>query len=128
MKGACVVLVLVLVLVVSGLCLATGNVQDRVESLIQENAVMVFSKSYCPFCARAKRYLSGNEIAFGVLELNEDPSGAEIQQYLLQKTGQRTVPSIFINGAHIGGSSELLAMDAGSVKKRISSGTPSGEL
>lgn len=37
--------------------------------------------------------------------------GSDIQAYLAQKTGQRTVPSIFINGVHVGGNSELVALN-----------------
>lgn len=37
--------------------------------------------------------------------LDESPDGSEIQEYLLEKTNQRTVPNIFINQKHIGGKS-----------------------
>jgi glutaredoxin 3 len=47
-------------------------------------------------------------------------NGAAIQQYLAEKTGQRTVPNIFINQKHIGGCDDLLAAKAnGSLQKLL---------
>ena len=63
---------------------------------------MVFAKSKCPFCIRTKTLLSTLQktIAFGVhyvdLDLLPQGDGHTIQNYLLQITGQRTVPNIFI--------------------------------
>lgn len=45
------------------------------------------------------------------MELDLDPIGAEIQNALKTKTGQSTVPNIFINGQHIGGNSDLQALN-----------------
>mmetsp|Transcript_42940 Transcript_42940/g.103815 ORF Transcript_42940/g.103815 Transcript_42940/m.103815 type:complete len:87 (+) Transcript_42940:638-898(+) len=59
-----------------------------------------------------------------VIELDEmnDPSdGSTIQQYLAQKTGQRTVPNIFINSKHVGGNSDLQAIGTTKLKMMLAS-------
>jgi len=77
---------------------------------VAANPVMVFSKTTCPFCAKIKDLFEGLKIQIGVLELNEVDNGAEIQAALLEKTGQKTVPNVFINGQHIGGCSDTMKL------------------
>ncbi|KAI0567703.1 peptide methionine sulfoxide reductase [Gracilaria domingensis] len=95
------------------------SVTVAVENAIQDNVVMVFSKSYCPFCVSAKELLQERIAAveglnpMKVYELDEmGTDGAAMQQYLLQKTGQRTVPNIFIAGKHVGGCDDVHGLDA----------------
>jgi glutaredoxin 3 len=55
-----------------------------------------------------------------VIELDEESEGSDIQAYLADKTGQRTVPNIFINGEHIGGSDDLAKLNSsGQLKKLV---------
>merc|ERR1712093_786821 len=69
--------------------------KDSVEAKIaQGKRTVVFSKTYCPYCRQAKNLLK---------------EGGDWQAYLGQKTGQRTVPSIFIGGKFVGGCSDLQA-------------------
>ncbi|OCH95745.1 glutaredoxin [Obba rivulosa] len=88
--------------------------KDLVESAVAQNKIVVFSKSYCPYCKRAKALLSSkfSGVPSAVFELDEIEEGGDVQSYLLEKTGQRTVPNIFINQQHIGGSDDLAALDA----------------
>ncbi|KAG5513248.1 hypothetical protein PMAC_001618 [Pneumocystis sp. 'macacae'] len=86
----------------------TKEIMTYVDQIISENKVVVFSKSYCPYCDRTKELFQNSQINFTVLEL--DVIGNKIQEYLFQKTGQRTVPNIFINQEHIGGNSDLEAL------------------
>lgn len=82
-----------------------GDIENVVESTISDNAITVFSKTYCPYCRQAKSAIeaAGHADKMKVLELDEMGSeGAEIQSFLLQKTGQRTVPNVFVKGQHIG--------------------------
>ncbi|EDP42336.1 hypothetical protein MGL_3094 [Malassezia globosa CBS 7966] len=93
------------------------------EKLISENAIAIFSKSYCPFCKRAKEVISGLSVEpskIGTLELDEVNDGPEIQNYLAEKTGQRTVPNIFISGKHVGGCDDLLrAQQSGELQQMV---------
>ncbi|KAM0750098.1 putative glutaredoxin Grx1 [Meredithblackwellia eburnea MCA 4105] len=79
-----------------------------VDSIIKENHIVVFSKSWCPYCTRAKNLLKSLNEEAKVFELDEMEQGAEWQAYLGDKTGQSTVPSIWIDGEFIGGSSDLM--------------------
>jgi len=68
--------------------------------------------------------ISSPSINIHVIELNEmnNPSdGSMIQQYLATKTGQRTVPNIFINSKHIGGNSDLQAIGSTKLKMMLTS-------
>jgi glutaredoxin-like protein len=67
--------------------------------------VTVFSRDGCPYCARAKGMLHDAGIPFEELVLNRDFSEATIRAI----TGKSTVPQVFINGEHVGGSEELEA-------------------
>lgn len=69
----------------------------------------VFSKSYCPYCSASKRLLDGLGAKYKLVELDEVPDGSAIQAALLEISGQRTVPNIFIGKKHIGGNSDLQA-------------------
>ncbi|KAI8364664.1 glutaredoxin-1 [Radiomyces spectabilis] len=85
-------------------------IEQLVKEAINNNKVAVFSKSYCPYCSKAKNVFKELGQEFYVIELDQDDKGSAIQQYLAQLTGQRTVPNIFINGEHIGGCDSLLAI------------------
>ena len=81
--------------------------------------VVLFSKTSCGYCWRAKRALASIGIVPVVLELDErrrrgrggqeEDDGRAIQIALLQRTGQRTVPSVWLNGKFIGGSDAVMA-------------------
>ncbi|RGB37388.1 glutaredoxin-1 [Rhizophagus diaphanus] len=97
-----------------------SQIKDRVEKLIQTNPVMMFSKSFCPYCKKAKATLKELNVEPGICELDEDSEGKAIQDYLKEKTSQNTVPNIFIKGQHVGGCDDLLAAkDNGSLSKMI---------
>ncbi|KAJ2850348.1 Glutaredoxin [Coemansia brasiliensis] len=83
---------------------------ELVKQLIAKNRVMVFAKSYCPYCHRAEAALKERNIKFEAMDLDtrKEGDGNVIQESLLALTGQRTVPNIFANGHHIGGCSETL--------------------
>ncbi|RUS16114.1 glutaredoxin-1 [Endogone sp. FLAS-F59071] len=83
--------------------------KDIVEKHINDNFIVVFSKSYCPYCRKAKATLTELGQQYFAIELDEIENGNDIQQYLAQKTSQRTVPNIFIREQHVGGCDDLLA-------------------
>ncbi|CAH1767220.1 1049_t:CDS:2, partial [Entrophospora sp. SA101] len=68
-------------------------------------------KTYCGYCAKAKRILDGSGKKYHVLELDKvgKCNGNQIQNYLQEKTHQSTVPNIFIGNKHIGGCDDLVA-------------------
>lgn len=69
--------------------------------------IVVFSKSYCPYCNNTKRILDRLNAEYKTYELNQENDGEAVQDALQEMTGQRTVPNIFIGQQHIGGNSDL---------------------
>lgn len=78
------------------------------------SAVIVFSKSYCPYSAKAKNILLEKYSivpAPYVVELDLHPLGQKLQTLLAKNTGRRTVPNILVNGRSIGGGDDIAALD-----------------
>ncbi len=83
-----------------------------VDKAIAANPVMVFSKSYCPYCVKAKRALESvlPREKISVMELESRPDCADIQDYLMSITGGRSVPRVFVAGNFIGGGDDTVAL------------------
>merc|ERR1712087_333977 len=79
---------------------------DFVQAEIAAHEVVVFSKSYCPFCKKTKALFDDLEVDYTAYELNQMDDGADIQSALLDLTGQNTVPNVYIKGQHVGGNSD----------------------
>ncbi|KAL8707261.1 MAG: hypothetical protein Q9225_007791 [Loekoesia sp. 1 TL-2023] len=86
--------------------------KTKAQSIIDENAVAVFSKSYCPYCRASKTLLSEMGAKFYVIEMDQVDDGADLQNALEEISGQRSVPNIYIQQKHIGGNSDLQAKKA----------------
>ena len=83
-----------------------------ISAATSSNDVVVFSKSYCPFCTSTKNLFAemGTELGLSsppfVVELDNLPGGGDVQNELLKITGQRTVPNVFVKGKHLGGNDD----------------------
>ncbi|KAM7252549.1 hypothetical protein ACFE04_024432 [Oxalis oulophora] len=101
---------------------AHSSASAFVQNAIFSNRIVIFSKSYCPYCFHAKRIFGElNEQPF-VVELDLRDDGGQIQYVLLDLIGRRTVPQVFVNGKHIGGSDDLsTAVQTGQLQKLLSS-------
>eukprot|EP00164_Ancoracysta_twista_P003448 GFYU01004600.1.p1 GENE.GFYU01004600.1~~GFYU01004600.1.p1 ORF type:complete len:163 (+),score=50.07 GFYU01004600.1:71-490(+) len=85
--------------------------KEFVKDQVQNNEVVVFSKTYCGFCRRAKDALEDAEATNAIIhELNTRDDGSLIQDALQALYGSRTVPQVFIGREHIGGSSDTVAL------------------
>ncbi|KAM9325543.1 thioredoxin reductase 3 [Gastrophryne carolinensis] len=82
--------------------------RSRVQELVEKNTVMVFSKSYCPYCDRVKDLFVSLGREYLALELDECDDGGSIQEILHEMTGQTTVPNVFVNKTHVGGCDKTL--------------------
>ncbi len=71
--------------------------------------VEIYTTSMCPYCVRAKRLLQARGIAYEEIDVEGD---AALRADLVERTGRRTVPQIFIDRRSIGGFEELAALDA----------------
>jgi len=87
--------------------MASTVAKQKVQKIIDENAVAIFSKSYCPYCRASKATLGELGASFYTVELDQVVDGPALQEALLEISGQRTVPNIFIAKQHIGGNSDL---------------------
>lgn len=80
-----------------------GGVGTTVQSAIDENVVMVFATTYCPFCHEVKALFKQLGVEFVAWDVDTRDDGADVRSWLLETTGQRTVPNVFIRGTHVGG-------------------------
>ncbi|KAF9574232.1 hypothetical protein EC968_007156 [Mortierella alpina] len=97
--------------------------EKRIRHLIESNRVMVFSKTYCPYSAAAKKLLKSYTDDFKVLEVDLEDQDADIKKLLTKIThGHSTFPSIFFQGESIGGKDNLQALeDRNELKSRLES-------
>jgi len=71
--------------------------------------VEIYTKSFCPYCWRAKHLLDGKGVEYH--EIAVDFGGDTRQQMIQRANGRMTVPQIFIAGRHIGGCDDLVALE-----------------
>ncbi|XP_049871963.1 uncharacterized protein LOC126373599 [Pectinophora gossypiella] len=86
------------------------EVKQFIKDAVSKEKVVVFSKSYCPYCKLAKDVFTKVKQPIQVIELDQRDDGAVIQDSLAQMTGFRTVPQVFINGNCVGGGSDVKAL------------------
>ena len=72
-------------------------------------AVKMYTTAVCPYCVRAKQILK----AKGVDQIEEVrvDTAPDQREHMMQITGRRTVPQIFIGETHVGGCDDLIALD-----------------
>ena len=70
--------------------------------------VVIYVTEYCGFCRMAEGLLQRKSIPFEAVDVTHS---GDARSWLIEQTGQRTVPQIFIKGRSIGGYSELSALD-----------------
>jgi glutaredoxin 3 len=71
--------------------------------------VLMYTSAYCPYCTNAERVLHSK----GVTEIEkiQVDTAPELKIAMMEKTGRRTVPQIYIGERHIGGFDDLRALD-----------------
>jgi glutaredoxin 3 len=72
--------------------------------------VEMYTKAFCPYCTRAKRLLASKGVE--IEEYDITFGGKQRGEMIGRANGRTTVPQIFIDGRHIGGSDDLAALDA----------------
>ncbi len=71
--------------------------------------VEIYTKFGCPYCARAKSLLEQKGVDYEEFEINSVPGKRD--EMLGRANGRTTVPQIFIDGRHVGGSDDLAALE-----------------
>jgi glutaredoxin 3 len=71
--------------------------------------ITMYSTGVCPYCTRAEALLTSKGVTIDEkIRIDLDPGQREI---MMQKTGRRTVPQIYIGEKHVGGFDDLAALD-----------------
>lgn len=71
--------------------------------------VVMYSTAVCPYCTMAERLLQSRGVeAIEKIRIDQDTS---LREAMVQKTGRRTVPQIYIGDTHVGGFDDLSALD-----------------
>jgi glutaredoxin 3 len=72
--------------------------------------VKMYTTAVCPYCVRAKQVLKSKGVEqIEEVRIDSDPAARD---HMMQITGRRTVPQIFIGDTHVGGCDDLIALDA----------------
>nr|WP_315170063.1 glutaredoxin 3 [uncultured Limnohabitans sp.] len=73
-------------------------------------AVKMYTTAVCPYCIRAKQVLKAKGVAqIEEIRIDLDPAKRD---HMMQITGRRTVPQIYVGDTHVGGCDDLMALDA----------------
>ena len=71
--------------------------------------VTIYTTAYCPYCIRAKQLLKERGVAdYEEIKVDQDPAQ---RQVMMERSGRRTVPQIWIGESHVGGCDDLFALD-----------------
>ena len=72
--------------------------------------IEVYTKAFCPSCTRAKTLLDRKGADFSEIDVTMDRAGFDAM--VVRAGGRRTVPQVFIDDRHVGGSDDLAALEA----------------
>lgn len=86
--------------------------------------VEIYTKSYCPFCHRAKALLDRHGVVYEEYDVTSDPEGMSAMRE--RADGRRTVPQIFIDGRGIGGCDDLVELERKGRLAPLLAGTAGG--
>ncbi|WP_312433882.1 glutaredoxin 3 [Janthinobacterium sp.] len=70
--------------------------------------VIVYSTAVCPYCIRAERLLEAKGVTVQKIRVDLDPAE---RVKMMERTGRRTVPQIYVGDTHVGGFDDLYALD-----------------
>jgi glutaredoxin 3 len=78
--------------------------EDCFKEIVQKYPVLMFSLSWCPECKRSLELLDRMGVRPHIIDLDDyKPISQDIRYHMLQMTGRRSVPNLFIDGEYIGG-------------------------
>ena len=84
------------------------------------NHVIMYTTAVCPFCVMADRLLTAKGVAIEKIRVDLEP---ERRAEMMQRTGRRTVPQIYIGETHVGGYDDLYALErAGKLDSLLQNG------
>ena len=97
--------------------LLQARASEFIEQIVNnaEEPVVMFALEWCEFCWAVRRFLEDIGVQFRAVELDSvamqaNGLGGDIRTALRVRTGQGTIPQIFISGSHVGGAMDLLKL------------------
>jgi len=86
--------------------------------------VEIYTKSWCGFSARAKDHLDRKGVSYAEIDVTDD---AVREMEMIKRSHRHTVPQIFIDGYHLGGSDDLLAAESSGLLDQLLAVQTEGE-
>ena len=83
----------------------------------------MYSTAVCPYCIQAERYLKAKGVDRRSTRVRVDLDPA-LRRTMMERTGRRTVPQIYIGDVHVGGYDDLVALDRAGGLAPLLAGTP----
>ena len=80
----------------------------RTKPKLRPMAIEIYTQPWCSYCERAKALLDDKGVAYREISA---PHGTEEREEAMRRSGRSSVPQIFIDGQHIGGCDDLLALE-----------------
>lgn len=71
-------------------------------------AVTMYSTRFCPYCVRARQLLDAKRVEYTDIAVDEQP---ELRREMMERSGRRTVPQIWIGDEHVGGFDDLWLLE-----------------
>ncbi len=81
--------------------------------------MVVYTSGWCPYCQRALALLANKGAEFTTIDVDDD---AKLRAQMIERSGRRTVPQIFIGDRHVGGCDDLLGLDGSGELDRLLQG------
>ena len=75
---------------------------------MSNSVIKIYSTRFCGYCTAAERLFTSKGVEFETVKVDEDPA---VFDYMVETTGRRTVPQIFIGDRHVGGFDDLSALN-----------------
>jgi len=83
--------------------------------------VTLYTTAVCPYCVAAKNFLKSRGVAWTEVRVDTDPAA---RRAMMETSKRTSVPQIFINGTHVGGFDEMVAMERRGELKPLLEATP----
>lgn len=72
------------------------------------SSAVIYTTKFCPYCIRAKYLLEDKKVSYEEIAVD---GNQRLRQEMTKKSGQHTVPQIWVNNKHIGGCDDLMALE-----------------
>jgi glutaredoxin 3 len=81
--------------------------------------VTLYVSDWCPYCQRAKGLLTRKNVVFREINVEDEP---KLREEMIERSGRRTVPQIFVGDTHVGGCDDLFELERSGELDRLIQG------